>query len=273
MRKKCDKTPAAGPACDTQVSNAVPPRWEISGAGPQGKGWERPSKDPPAPVGGKGGGTSTVAYGLSLSLESSPGPCGQPFLSQEGHPRPSLACPHLRLRSRPQEGLRAPVHSLPWFLRLPSSVGPARPPPAAPDPKGRPNPSSILGRQPGDLSSPHIFLRPRIGSQPPGGLGHSSPTPFRSPLLPRPVHNPPRPLKPLSIPVLRGLKTRDFCSHYCLCLEALSLTLPRLGGFLLVTKIFTPVSPPERGPPSPPRLPDLKQPPGGPSHLAELPLT
>lgn len=144
------------------------------------------------PSGGQGQRDLTVAYGLSLSLEPSPGPCGQPFLSQEGHPRPSLARPHLRLRSRPREGLRAPMHSLPWFLRLPSSVGPARPPAAVPDPNGRPNPSSILGHQPGDLSSPNIFLRPRIGSQPPGGLGHSSLTPFRSPLLPWPIHNPPQ---------------------------------------------------------------------------------
>lgn len=94
-----------------QASDAIPPRWTISGAGPQCKGWERPFKNLPAPAEGQGWRELNSALSLHSAALSPPQvtatrpSCWGP----ERHPWPGLA----GSEAHPMEGLRDPVHSLP----------------------------------------------------------------------------------------------------------------------------------------------------------------
>lgn len=147
---------------------------------------ERPSKDTPVPVGGKDEGTLTMACGLSLlsvAPEPSSGHCGQLFLSQEGQPRPGLACPDPRLRSTPKERAKGSCAQPagPSPPQLPGSTGPAQPCRLLLTQRAARTPAAVLASQSGGLNSLSSSSGPGRDSQPPGIPGHRPPTPFQPP--------------------------------------------------------------------------------------------
>lgn len=205
---------------------------------------ERPSKDPPAPVGGKGRRTSTVVCGLSLrsaALESLPGPRSQSLFQR--HPWPGLACPQSEAQKWTQKA-GGSCESPPWshlshdgpaaldhrglLLRLSEEchqqhLGAWRPeiPPHLPQAQDRaPTPGEAR------VSVPHL------PSSPAPALAHSQPSKHPWSCSP-------------SILVLRDFKTQN------LCRDALPLTS---AGRLPAQQLRSsqPVSPPEHGfPPAP----------------------